>query len=559
MGENDNIELVAKLKLDTTDAEEQLASLTDKSGKSKSKSKAVKATLPKDTKIELPKGVGTQLKEIFTGDKGLANVGKVAKDALGGVQSLGNSLAGLVPALGWIAAVIAAIIGLLQGTDTMNAVTNGLEQIITMLREVLAPVLALIGETLLDTVDIIMSLKPIFELITDVVMVSLEPLMHFVKILKPIFELIGKIGAVLGSIISIFSDTLLGIMDSLAEVLINLVDMAIRPLLEILEPVIEFFNNLKDTIQNFITTLTAGFITFDNDMTSTDAVKADYKSSLDSWETSGGHTAYENKQLEESKKTNQLLGWLGEVFQGVGDFLGDVIHAVGNAIKWVLDAVKVVIEAFKIAFDWVSTNILKPIWQGLEWFWNNIILGIWDTIKFIWEKIKEVFTWLGDFFVNMGEVIVDGVKKAWEWIKDTGKNLTSGITASKDAGFGGGLFTEQGRWGDGYQFGDITGSVIDFGAGLVGKGWLWADGGTLDVGAQIWGMNEKGNPEFLFNAGGHDTVINAEILEDAMYRAAVKADKQSGARELKVSIKEGTPAGPRELVQWILPTLKFSL
>ena len=383
--------------------------------------------------------------------------------------------------------------------------------------------------------------------------------MHFVKILKPIFELIGKIGAVLGSITSIFSDTLLGIMDSLAEVLIHLVDMAIRPLLEILEPVIEFFNNLKDTIQNFITTLTAGFITFDNDMTSTDAIKADYKSSLDSWETSGGHTAYENKQLEESKKTNQLLGWLGEVFQGVGDFLGDVIHAVGNAIKWVLDAVKVVIEAFKIAFDWVSNNILKPIWQGLEWFWNNIILGIWDTIKFIWDKIKEVFTWLGDFFVNMGEVIVDGVKKAWEWIKDTGKNLTSGITASKDAGFGGGLFTEQGRWGDGYQFGDVTGSVIDFGAGLVGKGWLWADGGTLDIGAQIWGMNEKGNPEFLFNAGGHDTVINAEILEDAMYRAAVKADKQSGARELKVSIKEGTPAGPRELVQWILPTLKFSL
>ena len=31
-------------------------------------------------------------------------------------------------------------------------------------------------------------------------------------------------------------------------------------------------------------------------------------------------------------------------------------------------------------------------------------------------------------------------------------------------------------------------------------------------------VNEKGNPEFIF-IGGHDTVINADILTNAMYDA----------------------------------------
>jgi hypothetical protein len=62
----------------------------------------------------------------------------------------------------------------------------------------------------------------------------------------------------------------------------------------------------------------------------------------------------------------------------------------------------------------------------------------------------------------------------------------------------------------------------------------------------------------LFNGGGHDTVINSEILADAMYKAMMKANSNQ-PKTLEVSIKDGIAAGPRELAQMLLPSLKFLL
>lgn len=59
----------------------------------------------------------------------------------------------------------------------------------------------------------------------------------------------------------------------------------------------------------------------------------------------------------------------------------------------------------------------------------------------------------------------------------------------------------------------------------------YADGGSLDLGTQIWGMNEKGNPEFMFNAGGYDSVINADILEKAIAKGTASAIISSGLLE----------------------------
>jgi hypothetical protein len=56
----------------------------------------------------------------------------------------------------------------------------------------------------------------------------------------------------------------------------------------------------------------------------------------------------------------------------------------------------------------------------------------------------------------------------------------------------------------------------------------YANGGSLDMGTQIWGMNEKGNPEFMFNAGGYDSVINADILERAIANGTASAIASSG-------------------------------
>ena len=93
-------------------------------------------------------------------------------------------------------------------------------------------------------------------------------------------------------------------------------------------------------------------------------------------------------------------------------------------------------------------------------------------------------------------------------------------------------------------------------ASFAGKLKFWKDGGTLGRGAQIWAMNEKGNPEFIFNAGGHDTVINADILTNAMYNALMRANADK-PQVLEVSVKEGMAAGPRELAQMLLPSLQF--
>ena len=102
----------------------------------------------------------------------------------------------------------------------------------------------------------------------------------------------------------------------------------------------------------------------------------------------------------------------------------------------------------------------------------------------------------------------------------------------------------------------VSESVSRFGMRIFGH----AQGGTLQTGAQIWGMNEQGNPEFMFNAGGRDTVVNADILAEAVYNGVVRAiSGRQTTQRIEVGVKEGAPAGPRELAQWLLPSLKFAL
>ena len=71
----------------------------------------------------------------------------------------------------------------------------------------------------------------------------------------------------------------------------------------------------------------------------------------------------------------------------------------------------------------------------------------------------------------------------------------------------------------------MQGITLDMFMGMIPK---FYDGGSLDMGTQIWGMNEKGNPEFMFNAGGYDSVINADILEKAIARGTESAIISSG-------------------------------
>jgi len=519
--EDDKIELTAKLKLDTTDAEKQLENLSVKS-----KVKAKSSTAASTDKVKLDKEASNSLKGIFSGDKGLKNIGKFAKSATQGINGMTNGIAGLAEGatklagvLAIVAAVVALIVKLFQGTDSWKQIQQALEDVMSTLRDMMSGILSITADLISTLLQIVKDILPLLQPALDQLAFSLKIVTAVLQIIEPIIKAIG-----------------------------------------------EAFTAVYDIFKGFLKDITGidmGAITG----STTGAVQEEYSSSLDTWETSGGGTVVENKQLEEQKETNRKLGFLGDLINGIGEFIGGVLSALKPFLEPILTVIKGILEFLKPIFVTIG-NVVKGIFENiLQPLFNNVLKPLYDHVlkplyenimKPIFEFVSGIFDFVKDFFGKLWKGLEEGLALIWKVTKETAQNVFSGFSADKNAGFGGGLFTSQGRWGNGYQFGDITGSALDFTLGVFGKGWLWDDGGTLDIGAQVWGMNEKGNPEFLFNAGGHDTVINAEILEDAMYKAQMKANASKSGK-LEVTIKEGTPAGPRELVQWILPSLKFQL
>lgn len=471
--DEESIELVAKLKLDTTEADAQLKKL-----EAKKSGGVTEVALPKNSKIRLPEEATRGIKEVFSGPKGLLNIAKVAKSATNGFAGLGNSLANVankVPKVAGIItliiAVISALIKLLANTDTWKAFVESLSKLTDKVKKILAPALAIIGEVLIVIVDALEKFLPLLEGLADIVSLLVEPTVGISKALKPLLDIVNRILVPIQELgkllIDMSLETFYRQVEMLAEV-IEVISVLLEPLIVLLEVVADAIKTVFQAV--------ARVLGFDGRKTwaSTSGMQAgNYKTSLDVWQTTGDRV---------TKGDEEIIGAIDEETKELGGF-------------------KDFLKGF-----------LQPIMESIEF-------------------IKPIIKFLGDTIAV--------------------------LLPSSGTGFGGGLFNETGRWGNGYQFGDITGSIVDFALGLIGKGWLWADGGTLDVGAQIWGMNEQGNPEFLFNAGGHDSVINAEILEEALYKAVKRAGGTNG--RIEVSVKEGTPAGPRELAQWLLPSLKFAL
>lgn len=516
MAEED-VQLTAKLSLDTSEAEKKLSDL----GKDTKSTKSLKVELPKDTSVKLPEKATKSLDNLFDGPKGLSNLGKVLKGATSGINGVINSIQGvmgsfsgskLMGVLSIVTAIVALFIKLMQGSDSWEAVTRSFSEFISTLRDDLAPIFATLADILVPLINSLSAvLSPLMEILSSLVSTALQPVILLARALEQLATLLEAIAQPFVEIINLVNELSSGSMNTLA----NLLDY----ISTVLQPVISFFNLLANAIvlvgneiKNFITNITGGLITFDQFTTTTGQQTGGYTSSLDVWQTSSASSlSSASSALEDSAKSWSELGnRFTQLFEEFWDNL-----------------------TTKVADFWegVATLASQTWSQVAEW-----AKGVWDSIA---QWGREMWQSVLDFFTNAFTI--------------------GGTGGQTGQGFGGGLFNETGRWGNGYQFGDIVGSVLDFGAGLVGKGWLWADGGTLGTGAQVWGMNEQGNPEFLFNAGGHDTVINKEILSDAMYQAMVKAQGATSPTRIEVSVKPGTPSGPKELVQMILPSLKFAL
>lgn len=666
----DDVELVAKLKLDTSDAEKQLSSLGSGGGS------APKVELPKDTKISLPKGAMDALQQTFAGPNGIGNIAKLAQGATQGFNGLAGALNSVVGILGTktagliglIIAIVSLLIKMMQGTDSWKAVTERFTAFIYKVKDVLAPNFALIGEALMDTIDILSAvLLPLLDIAADALQISIQPLVFLLKLLKPLFDIIGKRLEVVQALYSIFSDTAMGIMTSLMDIVIELVNVAIKPLLDVLDKVIEFIERIKVAIQDFITKITGGLIKFDKQsIASTTGKQTEkIKTSLDTWETSGQETAAEKQArlaaeaaasaAEAANASKESMAGLGDIFRGIGETFvksakeawekisqiaanvwngiktlatnvwNGVKNVAGNVWSWIKTTAGNVWSGIKTVagntWDWIKTtagnvwNGIKTtatnVWNGLKStatnVWNSVkstasnvwssvsswASSAWSSVKTtasnVWSSIKTTASdvwastkswakdtwssaksWASDAFSTMKTLATN----VWNSIKTTANDMWSKVAKTAVGVWDGVKSTASTVWqglaNGASAIGNFASNVWDGvknAASNVGssissffsKLKFWDSGGTLGAGAQIWGMNEKGNPEFLFNAGGHDSVINADILSDAVYAAMVKAGGTSKGGKLEVSVKEGMQAGPRELVQWLLPSLKFLL
>lgn len=333
---------------------------------------------------------------------------------------------------------------------------------------------------------------------------------------KALTNIMDKLQEAMAPTVALIGDILIPVLDAIALVikpLARIIDAQLRPALtaiayviDFLEPIVnalaQALNWLADVMQNMVGWI-LGALGMNRTTATTGMKKSGTNSALDTWSIS--------KDEQIAKNTSQ------------------------------------------------TTSEVKNVVQELK---NNgateqeIVAKLQDLYGITQSQAQDLIKELETDNRNFMDKAVDAYTDAFD------RAIVSSFTADKSKGFGGGVFTSQGRWGDGYQFGDIAGTVNDVALGLVGKGWLWEKGGTLPrfdnggtVGAQIWGMSEAGNPEFLFNSGGYNSVINANALEDAMYNALKRAGAGTKTAELKITGQSDA----RQIVRWLLPALKLEL
>ncbi len=100
------------------------------------------------------------------------------------------------------------------------------------------------------------------------------------------------------------------------------------------------------------------------------------------------------------------------------------------AFKGIGLAVQVAWAVLKVIFGLISIYIKTVLAPVFTWLWKTIIKpawdGIWKAIKWVWEKgIRPIFEALGGFIrdkvVPAFKTGVEGIKTAWEKIKDVAK------------------------------------------------------------------------------------------------------------------------------------------
>lgn len=211
----------------------------------------------------------------------------------------------------------------------------------------------------------------------------------------------------------------------------------------------------------------------------------------------------------------QLLNLLGPIFTGVLEYLGTVIGLVfagalsiiTNFVKFSTEKIKAIRSSLSQVTDFLK-NVFAGNWQSAFNNLSNIISG-WFT-----QKIKPFFTikkWK-----DLGSGVKEGLTTAFKNAVNAAIGLFNRFISSINSKM-------KLTWKDFKILGQTIISAGSFTLFQIPKIPSFWNGGIVprNIG-QLFIANEPGNPELVGNIGGHTSVVNNNMIIEAI-KGAMKS------------------------------------
>lgn len=224
----------------------------------------------------------------------------------------------------------------------------------------------------------------------------------------------------------------------------------------------------------------------------------------------------------------EIVGLIVDVLTPILSIIGDIIRYMWVVLQPIINALKWIIQYFGGAI----TGLLKAIFTLL----NPILTLITDlsgVFEGIVDMIEGIFTLDFDkFFEGFMKVMMRfmlGIARFFATIIDSIVNF---FMEAIDAIIGNDAIKTIVNWfGADYQ-------GITWRSNLASQIPTYAQGGMI---GELWQMNEKGNPEMLYNPynNGNTSVINIEQLASAFERAIINTGLLSAIEDGRVVYIDG--------------------
>lgn len=303
--------------------------------------------------------------------------------------------------------------------DSILAVLPSLAEVISSVVTTVLPILLQLIQTLLPLLMQVITtlLPPIISLVTTVlglfaqiVAAILPPLISLIGIvinvamqiisavLPVILQLIQTLMPIIADLINTLLPVVVQIIQAIAEVITALMPIIQEIITNILPIVVEVVNAIISVIQSVLTIL-QGIITFITGVFSGD------------WS----------------------MAWDGikQIFSGVWDLIKSIVKGAINIVKTVIDSV---LKTIKTIWDNIWNGIkdaFNNIWNGIKDAAKNGIDAVYNTVIGIKDSICNFFSGAGQWLVDSGKAILEGlgegIQNAIGGVKDIAEGAVSTI------------------------------------------------------------------------------------------------------------------------------------